>query len=40
MAISDLIPELQRQHLRKLNLAKRVTAIGMAVNGLLTDCCR
>ena len=36
MAITDLIPELQRQHLRKLNLAKRVTAIGMAVNGLLS----
>jgi cation diffusion facilitator family transporter len=36
MAISDLIPQLQRQHLRKLSMAKRVTAIGMAVSGSLS----
>jgi len=32
----DLIPQLERDHLRKLILAKRVTAIGMAASGLLS----
>jgi cation diffusion facilitator family transporter len=31
----DIIPQLQREYLRKLALAKRVTAVGMAVSGLL-----
>jgi len=35
MTVPFVIPHLQQQHLRKLTVAKKVTAVGMAVSGLL-----
>jgi len=35
MTVPYVIPHLLQQHLRKLSVAKKVTAVGMAVSGLL-----